>query len=191
MSEMLGTLESSSDTVMYAMDETSFSVESNNRYSWSPVGHPPVLEKNGSHAGLNAIGATELIKNFDSVIDVYSGDRSLTSIEVGAFLEYLLEINPGYKVIVLMDNAAIHNNEHVQEILDSNSERLSIINFPRYSPDMNPQENVWNWLKANLYKPTSRSSLVELAQDIYELYTELNSNYEQICSLTNARSFLV
>jgi hypothetical protein len=68
MPQVLDSLEASSDTVLYALDETSISAESSNRRSWSEVGKPPVLERNGSHEGVNLIGATEILKNFDTVV---------------------------------------------------------------------------------------------------------------------------
>lgn len=191
MPQVLDSLEASSDTVLYALDETSVSTEPVNRYSWSEVGHPPVLEHNGSHEGVHLIGATEVLKNFDTVVDAYPGDRSITGAEIQTFLERLLEINPGKKITILWDNAKIHLNERIQRFWEEHREHLSFINLPRYCPDMNPQENVWNRLKALLYKPSARENIFELVQDIYEIYNELNSNIFQVRSLASARSFLV
>ncbi len=53
MLSLLPILESSSDTIVYALDETGISVESGNHSSWSPVGYPPILEKNAPHEGVN------------------------------------------------------------------------------------------------------------------------------------------
>ena len=49
MPELLSSLESSSDTIIYALDEIGVSIESDNHLCWSLVGKPPILEKNGSH----------------------------------------------------------------------------------------------------------------------------------------------
>lgn len=40
MSELLDTVDSSSSTVVYALDKTDINIESDNRSSWSPVGRP-------------------------------------------------------------------------------------------------------------------------------------------------------
>lgn len=56
------------------MDETALQTESDNRRSWSPIGVSPILESNGSHKGLNLIRATELTKNFDTIIDELFGE---------------------------------------------------------------------------------------------------------------------
>jgi len=56
---------------------------------------------------------------------------------------------------------------------------------------MNPQENIWGNLKAKLFKPSARASIYELISDIQNIFCELNSNFDKICSLAYARSFLV
>ncbi|MCT4592838.1 MAG: IS630 family transposase, partial [Anaeromicrobium sp.] len=61
---------------------------------------------------------------------------------------------------------------------------------PKYSPTMNPQENLWNDLKAKLFRPAARSSLDELVYDIYNIYTEYSEDPDKVYSLTNVRNFL-
>lgn len=191
MSEIIATIESSDDCVLYAQDETYIRTESTNRQIWSPVGLSPILEQNASHKGINAIGATEVLKNFDTVIDIYPSQKSITSVEIKAFLEHLLEINPGKKVYLVWDNARIHTSAMIQEYLKLNEKRLITINLPKYSPDMNPQENLWNRLKALLFRPSARCCIEELMTDIFDIYSEFNSNINQICSLVYAKSFLL
>lgn len=191
MSEIIETIESSDDSVLYAQDETYIRTESTNRRIWSPIGISPILECNATHKGINAIGATEILKNFDTVIDIYHSQKSITSVEIKAFLEHLLEINPGKKVYIVWDNARIHTSSLIQDYLALNNDRLFTINLPTYSPDMNPQENLWNRLKALLFRPSARCCIEELMSDIFDIYSEFNSDFNQICSLTYAKSFLV
>lgn len=63
--------------------------------------------------------------------------------------------------------------------------------MPKYSPNMNPQENIWNYLKAKLFRPTTRDFIEEIILDAKYIYDELNSNIDKIRSLAYARSFLV
>ena len=56
---------------------------------------------------------------------------------------------------------------------------------------MNPQENVWNYLKAKLFKPSSRPSIEKLASDVKDIFDNLNNNIDRINSLAYARKFLV
>ena len=191
MPELLDTLESSSDVVVYALDETGISIESDNHSSWSPVGNPPILEKNASHEGVNIVGSTSILNNFHTVNDVYSSQQSITSKEIKSHIEYLIDLNPNKKVVVFMDNAKTHTSKVMQSFFFDNKDRLKIILLPRYSPYMNPQENIWRNLKAKLFKPSARASIYELVSDIQNIFCELNSSFDKICSLAYARSFLV
>lgn len=189
--EVLDSLESSSDTVVYALDETSVGVESDNRCSWSPVGAPPVLEKNGSHEGINIIGSTCILNDYHAINDVYPSKKSIKSDMVIEHLKYLLEINHGKNIVVFLDNAKIHTSSSIENFYLECKSRLKLIYMPKYSPDMNPQENVWNYLKARLFKPSARSCIDELILDAKTIFDELNLEKDKICSLAYARKFLV
>jgi transposase len=173
------------------LDETGIRIESDNHSSWSPIGTPPVLEKNGSRKGINIIGSTSILNNFHTVNDIYSSRKSITSREVISHLEYLIEINKDNKVVVFLDNAKVHTSAAIKEFYLNNRDILSLIFMPKYSPNMNPQENVWNYLKAKLYRPAARNFIKELVLDVKCIYDELNSNIDKTRSLAYARSFLV
>ncbi|NEU06679.1 transposase, partial [Clostridium senegalense] len=131
----LSILESSSDVTVYALDETSVSV---NYYSWSTVGHPPILEKNGSHKGLRLVGSTSILNNMHTVVDIYSSQDSITSESIQSHMLHLMRINPGKKVIIFLDNAKTHNSIAMQKFYFDNRDRLEPIFLPKYSPKMNP-----------------------------------------------------
>ncbi len=79
----------------------------------------------------------------------------------------------------------------MQKFYQEVKDRLQLIFLPRYSPYMNPQENIWNYLKSRLFKPSSRSCIEELILDVNSIFDELNSNIDRIDSLAYARNFLV
>lgn len=108
MSLLLDTVESSSDSVIYAMDEAYIQLESQNRRSWSVKGISPILEKNTPHTGVNIIGASKIHDSFETFADIYPFGHSITNVEVRNFFDYLLKINEGKKVYMLMDNAGFH-----------------------------------------------------------------------------------
>ena len=126
MSQTLDTLENLSNVVLYVQDETYIRVESNNRRIWSPIGKPPVLEKNALHQGINIIGATEVLKKCDTIADVYPSTKSINSEKTITFLERLIEINPEKKVYVIWDNAGTHTSKKTTKFLLAISSPRSI-----------------------------------------------------------------
>lgn len=148
LQNLVSTVEISSKSVIYALDETSIKVESNNYMSWTPIGKPPFIDRNGSRKGLNIIGATEITKNFDSHAYVYPNNHSITALEVEHFIEYLLQLNHDKKVYLILDNAKPHTAFSIKRLEEVHKNKLKLIYLPPYSPELNPQENVWNILNS-------------------------------------------
>ena len=90
--------------------------------------------------------------------------------EVATFLRSLLRQIPGH-LVVLLDNGGIHRGEPVQELLGRTS-RLHLEPFPPYAPELNPDEGVWNHLKAHLAngRPDTSAELMDvLAEEVCRL----------------------
>ncbi len=189
MQQITLTVENDSESVLYVMDETGLRTESDNRRSWSPIGVSPILESNGSHEGLNIIGATEITKQFDTVADVYSAKHTITNQEIQIFMEHLLDINPDKKVYLVLDNASTHNNGKIQAFWAEHKDRLILINTPTYSPELNPQENIWNLLKNKIFRIGARESIDQLFDDVSDLYDYFNQHKELIMSVVAARNY--
>lgn len=188
MTSLLDTVENASDTAIYAMDESYIRLESQNRRSWSPKGVSPILERNNPHVGVNIVGASKIHGSFETFADIYSSDHSITNKEVCKFFDYLLDINEGKKVYIIMDNAGSHNCAAMQKYLNS-KENLVLINLPPYSPDLNPQENLWNQLKNCIFRNRARANIEELFSDIVGIYDKLNQNNVIEKSVTYARNY--
>lgn len=191
MKYLLPVVENSSKCVFYAMDETGLRTESDIRRTWSPVGISPSLESNNSHEGLNLIGATEITKNFDTVIDAYSAKQAITSEEVKTFLNRLLDINIGKKVYVLLDNARFHVSKAMQAFAEDHRDELFLINTPRYSPKLNPQENIWNKLKNCVFITSAYPSIDELFESIKLVYHHFNEKKDMVKSIVYGKNYYI
>jgi transposase len=54
------------------------------------------------------------------------------------------------KSVIVMDNASFHRKSRLFPLADTSGHRL--IFLPPYSPELNPIENFWSWLKRHLRK---------------------------------------
>ena len=64
------------------------------------------------------------------------------------FLDHLLvDCYPDRPVVLVMDNASYHHGADVQAALSLFQERVMVCWLPPYSPDLNPIERFWLFLK--------------------------------------------
>jgi len=93
------------------------------------------------------------------------------AIHVAPFLRQLLRHIPG-PVILLWDQGKVHKGPHVQKVLDDNP-RLRAEFFPKYAPELNPAEQVWNDFKGH----TANS----LPMDKRDIRNSLHANKRRVC----------
>jgi transposase len=64
------------------------------------------------------------------------------------FLRLLLRQRPRRgRTVLILDNAAYHYGENLEELLDGYRGRVGLDYLPPYGPDLNPIERVWKLLK--------------------------------------------
>ena len=71
-----------------------------------------------------------------------------------AFVQFLKVLVRGSKkpIIVITDGHPAHKSKHVQEYVAKEPRLLGLHILPSYSPELNPDEQVWNYLKEKLGK---------------------------------------
>jgi len=111
--------------------------------TWAPIGQRPVLGEWWSRDHLSAAAAISEggAFYFQSQREAFDGE------DVTAFLDYLLEAING-PIGLVWDGAAIHRGEKVRQWLGSGgAQRIELAILPAYSPELNPTEGVWSYLK--------------------------------------------
>ena len=117
--------------------------------TWSPVGERPLIREWVSRDHLSAIcGISEA-----GALYLVQQERAFDGDGVVRFLKHLLEQVSGL-VGIVWDAAPIHRGEAVRQFLADGgahgAERLELVMLPGYSPELNPAEGVWSYLKGVL-----------------------------------------
>ena len=148
------------------LDESGVCTAESRRYGWARRGKRPIIERPARGRRLNIIGAIGL--------DGVRAIRTLEGYVNGeVFLAFLRDdlgpkLNPGD--IVVMDGPSIHRVEGVSEVLAERGAKA--IYLPAYSPELNPIEMTWAWIKKQI-RDFPRRRMAELAQVIAERWGQV------------------
>jgi transposase len=112
--------------------------------TWAIKGKTPIVSSTGARFGLNLISAVSA-----------QGEFRFMTIKgrVGAarFIDFIKRLihNVDRMVFLIVDGHPAHKAKMVSRFVDSIKDRFRLFFLPPYSPELNPDERVWNDLKNN------------------------------------------
>lgn len=129
---------------IFFLDEAGFSSEPNLGRTYGLKGQTPVVSTTGQRQKINAISAISARGEF--WCQEYSG-----KLNAARFVEFLKDFMKGrsYRVYWVVDGHPSHKAKLVKEYVRSTGGRLELHFLPPYAPDLNPDEFVWQYVKAN------------------------------------------
>ena len=128
---------------MVYIDESGFRKDWSRRYGYSLRGQRCYAEHDWHGKNqVNAIGAVYENKLF--AVGLF--EHSINTDIFKAWVEQTLLPELPKNSVVVMDNAAFHKSSEIADLLKKNGHR--ILWLPPYSPDLNPIEHKWAWIKS-------------------------------------------
>lgn len=153
------------------------------RRTWGPAGQTPRVPYSCKHDRISAL-AVLTVSPVRQHLGLYARFQqdNFKAVHVAPFLRQLLRRLPG-PVVLLWDGGKIHKGPVIQKVLDDHP-RLRTEFFPKYAPELNPAEQVWNDFKSH-----TANSLPLRKQDIRH---SLHANKRRVCrSQDKLRSFIL
>jgi transposase len=128
--------------ILYFQDESNVSLTAFLGKTWAPCGQTPRSRVTGKRAGVAALSA--LSRRGHLLFRLL--EKRIASPEVIDFLQQMLRHHPRRHLVIVMDQAPPHTSKKTRAFVDQQT-RLHVFYLPKYSPDWNPDEKVWNHLK--------------------------------------------
>jgi transposase len=132
---------------IYFVDESAVRSDHHRGNTWGAIGQTPVVEDSGDRFTMKLISAVS--PRGDMRFATIEG--KMNSAKFIAFLKKLLA-DAGGPIIIIADNAAYHTSGKVQDFAKQSEGKVTLGYLPRYAPELNPDEQVWNHAKARLGK---------------------------------------
>lgn len=145
--------------ILYFQDESNVSLTAVLGKTWAPSGQTPRLQVTGKRGGVAAMSAISKVGHL--LFRLY--EKRIASDEVIEFLGQMLAHHRRRHLVVVMDQAPPHVSRKTTDYIH-NQRRLHVFYLPKYSPDWNPDEKVWNHLKHQELKAHQAKTKDELKQ---------------------------
>ncbi len=185
---------------IFFQDEVGFRSEGTLSHTWGPKSGKTEIKNYGRHGRVNLIGAFELGTG------VFHGVLTSFSVNAFRFRRFICHLKREMrtdKILLICDNASFHKAKWFTEWAKQQSSWLRLDFLPAYSPDFNPIERLWRWIKTEYThnkcwktKGMLKKYLCSVVQKIPLHAEELksgmkteNDRFEKICEFYNNQAF--
>ena len=129
--------------MLYFQDESSVSLVPVLGKTWAKKGETPKIRVTGNRGSICLSSAISPAGRM-----VFRIEKStVTSKTFVDFLKQIMKNHQWRKIIVVTDNYPAHDSNYVRNFIEQNKKIIAIYYLPTYSPDLNPDEDVWKYLK--------------------------------------------
>jgi transposase len=129
-------------------DEAGFNSADHRGKTWGKEGQRPIVKTSGARHRINAISAINAKGQIRFMLYEGSGNAALFVL----FLKALLSGTGEQKITLIVDGHSMHKTKAVKDFVQKNKKRLKLYFLPPYSPELNPDEQVWNSSKGSVQR---------------------------------------
>jgi transposase len=127
---------------IYFGDEAGVRSDYHSGTTWAPVGKTPIIKSTGSRFSINLISAinNKGTMRFMTIKGTMNSDK---------FIEFLRRLiyRSNHPIYLIVDGHPVHHSKKVKQFVESQKGKLRLFYLPPYSPELNPDELVWSFLK--------------------------------------------
>lgn len=124
------------------VDESGLSERPTVVRTWGLRGQPPVLQYSFNWKQLSAIAGLTFWRFY---FRFFAG--AMRAAQLVAFLQALRQQLRGRKLLIIWDGLGTHRSRLVRQWLDAQDGEVQVEFLPPYAPELNPVEQIWNYLK--------------------------------------------
>ncbi|MDR1236310.1 MAG: IS630 family transposase [Holosporaceae bacterium] len=155
-------------------DEARFGTHTKIGYGWFPKGERTPVKMKIGYKAFYVYGAVSAKTGSN-----YSA--SFPNVNTECMNDFLKRLSKHYqekKIAIIMDGAGWHRSEDLET-----PENIDIFLLPPYSPELNPVERFWGYLKQNVMHNKLFESLDEIEESLQTFLNNLkDSTVAQLCN---------
>lgn len=158
-------------------DEASVRSDHHSGTTWGLSGQTPVVRDSGERFGWNLLSAISPRGECRFMVTARRGSAQV-------FIEFLKKLldRQEQPILLIVDNHSIHKAKTVQEYVASTAGKLELHYAPKYAPELNPDELVWNDVKTHGIDRLNYTNEFELKRLIEEHFQRLQTLPDKVKS---------
>lgn len=128
-------------------DEASLSNTATVSYKWGKKGKQPQLfQKQRQRERKTLFGCVEP----QTGIVISSVEDRGNTVSFFSFMLKTVNTYSDRKVVMVLDNVRYHHAKRLKPILEKYKHRIELLYLPAYSPDLNPMERIWWFMRKKI-----------------------------------------
>jgi len=172
---------------IYFGDAVHFKHNAEAGYAWSLKGEPHLIPANSGRQRYNVFGAY-CVQTQEGVFLLT--EENIDQTQLVAFLPRLRAQHPGAgKIYLLLDNASYNYARTVTE--EARRQRILLDYLPPYSPNLNPIERLWKFVRKEFFKDKYRDTFAKFRRQLDAFFANLPQYRDQLASLLTTNFDLV
>jgi transposase len=158
-------------------DEAGVGIRTRSGRPWGEVGQPPEVAVSDQRGGYNVLSIITATGEWRYSLEEknINGER---------YVEFLQQILHGRTrpLIIIADQASFHQSAVVHEFVRAHRTQIRLFFFPTHSPELNPDEQVWNELKHRQLGKQPIKNKTDLKKRIRSILKSLQYKAEKVRS---------
>lgn len=156
---------------IFFVDEAHFRADVELRSQWVLRGEPALVDSTSPRFGEKATYYSAVCLETGEVfaMPVEGNTSAETSV---AFLKLLRERYSG-SLIVIWDNGPAHRGDAMRAFLTTPDLKLRLVALPSYSPDFNPDEAIWEWVREEVTANICFGTAAKVREKVDAFFVEL------------------
>lgn len=152
------------DAKIFFVDEAHFRADVQLHSQWVQRGQPALVDSSSPSMGAKATYYSAVCLETGEV-HAMAVDGNTNAVTTVDFLKTLRDKYTGL-LIVIWDNGPAHRGEAIRTYLETPKLQLRLVALPPYSPDFNPDEAIWQWIRAEVTANTCFGSAEKVREKV-------------------------
>jgi transposase len=156
---------------IFFVDEAHFRADAELRAKWVLRGEPALVDSTSPRLGEKATYYSGVCLETGEVESMFVAENCNAEMST-AFLKQL-RAKHTEPLIVIWDNSPAHRGPELREYLTTPGLNLRLVALPAYSPDFNPDEAIWDWVREEVTANTCSGTATKVREKVDAFFAGL------------------